>query len=93
MKKISKLLILNTENIKQCFKQLNLSQEKILICINKKKEFQGVITDGDEERCVSGKALHEVGVNDLVANEGRNQQFAGEERALLGLTGNELRHG
>ena len=37
MKKIDKLLILNTAKIKKCFQQLNLNQEKILICVNKKK--------------------------------------------------------
>ena len=53
----------------------------------------GVVTDGDEERRVLGIALHEVRINNLVTDEGRNRQVAGEEGALLGLTGNELRHG
>ncbi len=57
MKKINKLLILNTENIKNCLKQLNLTQEKILICVNKKKVFQGVITDGDLRRALLKGAL------------------------------------
>ena len=83
MKKINKLLILNTEIIKKCLKQLNLSQEKILICINKKKEFQGVITDGDLRRALlQGASLKDKINNYIKKNALFVNQNISKEKAL-----------
>ena len=46
------LLINNKITIKECFNKLNKTQEKLLIVINKSKNFIGVINDGDIRRAL-----------------------------------------
>ena len=52
MNKPDKLLINNKITIKECFNKLNKTQEKLLIVINKSKNFIGVINDGDIRRAL-----------------------------------------
>tara|TARA_Y100001970_G_scaffold199595_1_gene242774 strand:+ start:8550 stop:10214 length:1665 start_codon:yes stop_codon:yes gene_type:complete len=91
MKKIDKLLILNTAKIKKCFQQLNLNQEKILICVNKKKEFQGVITDGDLRRALlKGASLNEKIEKYIKKNALSVNRNISKEKALSMLSSKKI---
>ena len=55
MRNPSKIIIDINENLETALKKLERTQEKLLICVNKKK-FVGVINDGDIRRAVLKKA-------------------------------------
>jgi UDP-N-acetyl-D-mannosaminuronic acid dehydrogenase len=57
MRDASKILIDTKSTLKKALKKLDETSKKILICINKKKKFQGVITDGDIRRKIINKLI------------------------------------
>ena len=47
-----KILIYKNNTIKEALKKLEISKEKLLICVDSKKKFLGVINDGDLRRAI-----------------------------------------
>ena len=62
----SKILIKNSISIKKCFEILNKTEEKLLIVINKKNKFIGVINDGDLRRAMLSGATLETSINRFI---------------------------
>ena len=60
MKNPKKILISANKKIQDALDKLELTQEKLLICINESKKFVGVINDGDIRRAIiKGANLNE----------------------------------
>ena len=60
MKNPKKILISTNKKIQDALDKLELTQEKLLICINESKKFVGVINDGDIRRAIiKGANLNE----------------------------------
>ena len=56
MKKAKRILINCDETIKSAIYKLEKTKERLLICVNKKNKFLGVINDGDIRRAIIKKA-------------------------------------
>ena len=52
IKNFKRYLIYSNANIISATKKLNVLEKKILFVINKKKQYQGTITDGDIRRSI-----------------------------------------
>jgi UDP-N-acetyl-D-mannosaminuronic acid dehydrogenase len=52
MRNPSKILVFKNSTIKDALNKLESSKEKLLICVDKKKKFLGVINDGDLRRAI-----------------------------------------
>ena len=48
----SKILVFKNNTIKDALNKLENSKEKLLICVDKRKKFLGVINDGDLRRAI-----------------------------------------
>ena len=78
----NKILVYKNNTIKEALKKLEISKEKLLICVDSKKKFLGVINDGDLRRAIiKGSNLNKkienfIEDNAVVANDQINPNEA-----------------